>query len=291
MTLFRHPKRMICVCVLILLLLSAAALALRPDWRYLCLDPLVRLGRSASVEILDQAALELTEYRLDQLLAMEGVTEDRSLMLINDSCHIPEGYEPRLEDYQGTGVEMDRAMTDSFAALSQRVRSDFGQTLYVRSSYRTREEQAQTIREDGEVAASLDASEHQAGLALDVYVPGYAGRAFLKTEAGRFVNDRCWEYGFIIRYPYYGRASTGIGYEPWHLRYVGQPHARIIMENSWTLEEYYDFLEPGVFCRFGDTLITRQTGETVLLPSDWTVITVSPDNQGGMVFTISIASE
>ncbi len=33
-------------------------------------------------------------------------------------------------------------------------------------------------------------------------------------------------------------AITGIGHEPWHFRYVGQPHAALMAERDLTLEEY-----------------------------------------------------
>lgn len=272
------------LAVCLVLVLACTALALRPDWRYLCVDALLP-GTSAPLERLEEDEIEQEAWTLAELLEA-GAVQDRSLMLINDSYHLPEDYEPSLIGYHGTGALMDEAMEQAFDALAQAVEEQFDQTLYIRSSYRTREEQAQTIQEDGEVAASLDASEHQAGLALDVCVSGYAGRAFLKTEAGQYVNDACWEYGFIIRYPYYGESSTGIGYEPWHIRYVGQPHAQIIMNNSWTLEDYFNQLEYDAFYRFEDVIITRQTEEPFQLPSGWESLTVSPDNQGGMIFTV-----
>ena len=49
-------------------------------------------------------------------------------------------------------------------------------------------------------------------------------------------------FGFVERYPRDKEAVTGIGYEPWHFRYVGAPHAAIMRDNGLTLEEYHDFL-------------------------------------------------
>ena len=51
----------------------------------------------------------------------------------------------------------------------------------------------------------------------------------------------------IIRYPEGKEDVTGIGFEPWHIRYVGIPHAKIMYRNNWTLEEYYENLEVGDF--------------------------------------------
>ena len=46
------------------------------------------------------------------------------------------------------------------------------------------------------------------------------------------------ETGFILRYPQGAEDITGIAYEPWHLRYVGEKAAREIAERGITLEEY-----------------------------------------------------
>ena len=46
------------------------------------------------------------------------------------------------------------------------------------------------------------------------------------------------EYGFILRYPPDASEITGIIYEPWHYRYVGEKFAKEITGRSITLEEY-----------------------------------------------------
>ncbi|MEG0754458.1 MAG: D-alanyl-D-alanine carboxypeptidase family protein, partial [Angelakisella sp.] len=48
----------------------------------------------------------------------------------------------------------------------------------------------------------------------------------------------CADYGFILRYPKDKTHITEISYEPWHYRYVGVDHAKIIMEKGICLEEY-----------------------------------------------------
>ncbi|MGM9592778.1 MAG: D-alanyl-D-alanine carboxypeptidase family protein [Candidatus Onthomonas sp.] len=283
----RCPGRIMLGLLLTAGLLGVGLLALRPDLRYLAGDMLTRWSRSAPLEKIDQEELLLTEFTLEALRSRADVEENRNLMLINPEHPISEAFQPQLD---ADGV-MDETMAEDYAALAGQIKERFGERLIIRSGYRTREEQENTIQQDGEIAASLDASEHQAGLALDVCVPGYGGRALLKTAAGRYLNDSCWAYGFIIRYPYYGTEDTGIGYEPWHLRYVGSPHARIMMENSWTLEEYFRRLEPGVFYRSSDVLITRQAGETFRLPEGWRSLSMSPDNQGYWVFTLTMETE
>ena len=78
----------------------------------------------------------------------------------------------------------------------------------------------------------------------------YAGESFIKSESGQFINENCGDYGFIIRYPIFGEKKTGIPYEPWHLRYVGYPHSRIINQSKITFEEYIDFFETGKFYKY-----------------------------------------
>ena len=50
--------------------------------------------------------------------------------------------------------------------------------------------------------------------------------------------EHCWEYGFVLRYPTDKSAVTGIGYEPWHYRYVGKEAAREMVQRGVCLEEY-----------------------------------------------------
>jgi len=90
-------------------------------------------------------------------------------------------------------------------------------------------------------------SEHQTGLALDLTVSGQLTEAFAETKAGQWLAVNSHRFGFIIRYPQAKTEITEIIYEPWHLRYVGVPHASIMYENNLTLEEYSKFIEAGVY--------------------------------------------
>ena len=144
------------------------------------------------------------------------------------------------------------------------------------------------IREGEGVAAKAGESEHETGLGIDVYVKYYAGNGFLKSEAGQYVNKYCGDFGFIIRYPLLKEKETGFSYEPWHIRYVGLPHSRIIAEKSVSLEEYIESLELDCAYSYGDYIITRQDGEKVIAPSEYESVTVSPDNLGNLIFTFKI---
>lgn len=232
-----------------------------------------------------ETEVAIRRQSLEELLADPRVTADRSMMLVRAGAPLPEDFSGSVEEYRDSGVWMDEAMIEAYAQLSWQIQERFEAKLYISSAFRTREKQEEITQTQGELAAGVDESEHQTGLALDVYVSQYAGKSFLRCKAGRWVNRNCWRYGFIIRYPYYGKKQTGLPYEPWHLRYVGQPHAQLMMQNRLTLEEYLDSLEPGRFYAFENALISRQTGDRMLVPEDYQSATVSSDNQGGWVLT------
>lgn len=124
------------------------------------------------------------------------------------------------------------------------------------SGYRSCEEQTGifegSLLENGEeftrkYVALPGHSEHQTGLAIDL--------ALSQEEIDFICPDFPYEgicnefrkvapdYGFIERYSKEKERITGISHEPWHFRYVGFPHSRIIAEKCFALEEYIDFIK------------------------------------------------
>lgn len=89
-------------------------------------------------------------------------------------------------------------------------------------------------------------SEHQTGLAIDLARRqesiDFICPDFPDTGACGQFKKLAADYGFILRYPADKEKITGIGCEPWHFRYVGVPHARIMTENGQTLEEYIEYI-------------------------------------------------
>ncbi|NLB90520.1 MAG: hypothetical protein GX786_04805 [Clostridiales bacterium] len=79
-------------------------------------------------------------------------------------------------------------------------------------------------------------SEHHSGLAFDITVPNEP--AFKYTPQSAWLEQNCWDYGFIIRYQEGKESITGFAPEPWHIRYVGTQHSIPIRDQSFTLEEY-----------------------------------------------------
>lgn len=128
------------------------------------------------------------------------------------------------------------------------------------SGYRSRKEQQQiyedSISNNGKVftekyVALPNHSEHQTGLAIDLA---------LKKDHIDFIcpdfpyegicNDfrkKAIDYGFIERYQIGKETITGIGHEPWHFRYVGYPHSKIMNEQGLSLEEYTEAVKKFIY--------------------------------------------
>lgn len=124
-----------------------------------------------------------------------------------------------------------------------------GVRIVVRSGYRSYTTQASIlaskIREYGSESmarrynAAPGRSEHQTGLAVDLYDGVTWGLGVRNTKAGKWLWANAWRYGFVLRYPPGKEKITGYAYEPWHFRYVGTEHSsRFGANNTRTLEEY-----------------------------------------------------
>ncbi|HHU83682.1 MAG TPA: M15 family metallopeptidase [Clostridiales bacterium] len=127
-------------------------------------------------------------------------------------------------------------------------------TVCVNSAYRTYDEQAtifeNRINEYGYDGASVLASEagfseHHTGLACDLILLNDDGT----TAAIGSISEYTWftenadDYGFIIRYPEGKTHITKISNEPWHFRYIGKAHAKVVSEYGFCLEEYIDYIK------------------------------------------------
>ena len=279
----KRYRVLLAILAAVVLLSAVGVVVYHGEWWY----PVgLRLRRyDAPALTVTQPTGETRQWTLQDLTAQENVTFSYNLMLVNASHPLPEGYVAELIEYNG--AKMHPLMQDPYIALRDDVQAATGVRIYVASDYRTREEQEAILASsDAGIAAPIGCSEHEAGLALDVYAPYFGGKNFLRSRAGRMVNEVCEQYGYIIRYPADKTEITGISYEPWHIRYVGAPHATVIMDSGLTLEEYIDLLQPNVWYASGEYLISRRLPDAIDLPDGWSHCDISPDNTGYYIVTL-----
>lgn len=240
------------------------------------------------IKLSGYSANDFVSVSTDKLKKDNRVRFDNSLMLVNSEHSLPDGFNADVVQFEDTEAYLDESVVDSFSVLRESVNKKFGKKLLIMSSYRSGEKQAEIYKSESKsVAAAPGTSEHETGLGIDVYVKYYAGRGFLKSEEGKYVNENCGDYGFIIRYPFAKKHITGYSYEPWHLRYVGRPHSSIITGNKITLEEYIESLEPNKFYyTYDGYVISRQSGDEIKMPKEYQSAVISPDNCGYNIVTV-----
>ena len=185
---------------------------------------------------------------------------DWKLLLVNKQHTIPEDYEFTLGTIKGS-MRCDERIIEPLTQMFAAAKKD-GVNLIVCSPYRDMARQEYLfVRKvknfqsmgmsymDAYKKASITvtlpgASEHQIGLAMDIISDTYSSldTGFAETEAGKWLAEHSWEYGFILRYPLGKEEITGIQFEPWHFRYVGADAAEVITKQNITLEEFVENL-------------------------------------------------
>lgn len=175
-----------------------------------------------------------------------------NLILVNKYNYLTEDYIPNnLEaidaSYARSGMQLVSEAKEAFETLSKAAKED-GMNIIAMSSYRSYDYQVTLynnyVETDGKEAADTYSaragySEHQTGLAIDVYNLDLPYTSFEETEEFNWMQENAYKYGFILRFPEDKVNITGYQYESWHYRYVGTEAAKYIKENNLTLEEYY----------------------------------------------------
>ena len=241
------------------------------------------------------------------------------LILVNtDTAYVEENpteivsiYDHKTDNYHVSGTETSLRQP-ALDALNQMLDAFYvatgHQDMIVISGYRTTQQQQELydadLAETGEQTSTRVAlpghSEHESGYALDfsLYTDGvqydYDG-----TGEYAWINENCAHYGYVLRYAEDKQETTGIQAEPWHYRYVGQPHATYMMGNNVCLEEYLTLLKN--YTADEPLSITNWDGEIyqvyyvaadtstdstyVMVPPD-AKYTISGNNSDGFIVTV-----
>lgn len=182
------------------------------------------------------------------------------LLLVNDWNPMPKGYDETLTVVKAspsaTTQPVDSRMKEDLEAMLEAGKA---YNIGVQSAYRSASKQSDLYwrqvnnykkyysdpvvyqSKAGEVVKRPGFSEHNTGLAVDLYGSGNNSltESFAKTKAYAWLMENCADYGFILRFPKGKEHITGVIYEAWHFRYVGSAEvAHEIMDNGLCLEEY-----------------------------------------------------
>lgn len=216
---------------------------------------------AGAIRLTEPAPAE-TETEAEELPESAAADEAWKLLLVNPWNTLPEDFSVELVTLASCGLKVDK-----------RIRTDLNEMFFacqeaglrplICSAYRTQAVQTrlynnkisrlqaagygrESAREEaGRWVAVPGTSEHQTGLALDIVSAGYQllNKKQETTAEQKWLMEHCWEYGFILRYPSEKCEITGIGYEPWHYRYVGKEAALAMRDSGLCLEEYLEELE------------------------------------------------
>ncbi len=192
-------------------------------------------------------------------------------VLVNRDNPLPEDFKPSslvllrnvLPSSQvyvkGSQIEGDREATNALKTMFQAAVNDGVADWQVSAGYRSYAYQKELFDKSVDsfmasgssrqnaisstrlTVADPGTSEHQLGLAFDITV---ADTIFKGTPQQKWLEQNCWDYGFIVRYQEGKEDITGYLAEDWHIRYVGLPHSRTIRNNNWALEEYIEANTP-----------------------------------------------
>lgn len=210
--------------------------------------------------IYGQAAGQAENDRETENGGSEEATADEDeswkLTLVNAKHPMAEGYTPELSEVENHYYFDSRAAgkLQEMLAAGRKEGLDF----WICSAYRTIEKQTElynnkvsrleaeglshqeALTEAKTVVAYPGTSEHNLGLAVDIVAKSYQllDDKQAETAEAKWLKANCWRYGFILRYPTDKTEETGIIFEPWHYRYVGEEAAKEIMEQGNCLEEY-----------------------------------------------------
>ena len=173
-------------------------------------------------------------------------------MIVNKSYPLPSSYQPQnpykeiTSDYLYGGDYIEKDVMEAYLKMQADAVKE-GLNLKISSGYRSYKVQVELynnyVSRDGKEAADKYSarpgySEHQSGLCFDL---NGTNAHFIETKEGKWLNDNCYKYGFVLRFPSGSEDKTGYMYEGWHFRYVGKELATKLYNNGqWiSIEEYY----------------------------------------------------
>ena len=181
----------------------------------------VKCASSSKIELREETAEALKKMFDDALLVTE--------------------YTYRVQNNDGEWVEKQFSSSAGLRLLLKSGYRSYGTQKTIYKNYLARNNGV----DDG-ISSPPGASEHQTGMACDVLSVDYNASnqymndSFYQTPEAQWMEENCYSYGFILRYPKDKEDLTRVPYEPWHMRFVGREIAGYIKTNKLCLEEFYE---------------------------------------------------
>lgn len=200
-------------------------------------------------QIIKDVNMDLDKKQYEDM--HETINLNKINILVNKHNYLKEDYVPEnLKSLSSTYALSNMKMVEEAANAFETLSKDASKENYkiiAMSTYRSYEYQVDLynkyVKSDGKDAADTYSgrpgnSEHQTGLAVDVYNQTETYTNFEKTEEYDWMQENAYKYGFILRFPKDKENETGYEFESWHYRYVGKDIAKYIHKHNITLEEY-----------------------------------------------------
>lgn len=200
-------------------------------------------------QIIKNVNMDLDKKQYEDM--HETINLNKINILVNKHNYLKEDYVPEnlkslSSTYALSNMKMVEEAANAFESLSKDASKE-NYKIIAMSTYRSYEYQVDLynkyVKSDGKDAADTYSgrpgnSEHQTGLAVDVYNQTETYTNFEKTEEYDWMQENAYKYGFILRFPKDKENETGYEFESWHYRYVGKDIAKYIHKHNITLEEY-----------------------------------------------------
>lgn len=144
------------------------------------------------------------------------------------------------------GFELRAEAANQLNIMLTDMRNEIGKNVVVASAYRSYNEQVRiytgyvlngsfTRAEVDQFSARPGYSEHQLGTVVDFTNEESnfeLTENFDTTQAGIWLLENAWKYGYIQTYPKGSEEKTGYNYEAWHYRYIGEENAANLKESD-----------------------------------------------------------
>ncbi len=180
----------------------------------------------------------------------------RCLLTVNSKMPLPNDYTPNLTRYMQ--IECDEALIESLDALLKAAKT-VGYDFEVVSGYLPRDfvekrynDKRRQLIDDGfslvraenmaeKLVSSPRKCEYETGLLIDIKERNVSSEDFKNSDAYKWLNNNCADFGFIQRYSESKKDLTGKPFNPCAYRFVGVENAKKMCTLNMCLEEYIKY--------------------------------------------------